>query len=136
MQIVCYLNFNGDCEAAFQFYEKCLGGKITGIFRYADMPPGADVPEGWSSKVMHATLVAGAAELMGADSPPTRYSKPQGVSVALQLEGAAEAEQIFHALSEGARITMPLAETFWAERFGMLVDRFGIPWMINCGKPA
>jgi PhnB protein len=87
-------------------------------------------------KLMHATLVAGDQVLMGADAPPGRYQKPEGVSVAINLDDVAKSERIFHALAEGGTVQMPIQETFWAERFGMLTDQFGIPWMVNCGKAA
>jgi PhnB protein len=73
--------------------------------------------------------------LMGSDAPPDRYQKTQGTTVALGVDSAEEAERIFHALAENGTVTMPISETFWAVRFGMLNDQFGIPWMINCEKP-
>jgi PhnB protein len=131
-----YLNFNSQCEAAFKFYEKCLGGKIEGKFPYGGSPMAKDVPADWQNKLMHATLVIGDQVLMGADAPPGRYQKPEGFSVAIGLNDVAKAERIFRALSEGATIQMPIQETFWAVRFGMLTDQFGIPWMVNCEKAA
>jgi PhnB protein len=136
MKLNSYLNFNGQCEAAFKFYEKCLGGKIEGAFPYGESPMSKDVPADWQKKLMHATLVAGDQVLMGADAPPGRYQKPEGFSVAINLKDAAKSERIFHALAEGGTVKMPIQETFWAERFGMLTDQFGIPWMINCEKAA
>jgi len=135
MQLNPYLTFNGQCETAFRFYEKCLGAKIDAIFPWEGTPAAKHVPADWGSKVMHATLSLGGQELMGVDVPPDGYKKPQGFSVTLGFKDAAEAERAFHALAEGAIILMPIQETFWAVRFGTLVDRFGIPWMINCGKP-
>lgn len=81
---------------------------------------------------MHGTLTLGDQTLMGADSPPNQYEAPQGISMSLHARSATDAERVFSALAEGGRIVMPLGKTFWAERFGMLVDRFGIPWMVNC----
>jgi PhnB protein len=131
MQLGPYLTFNGQCETAFKFYENCLGGKIQGIFNWAGTPGAEMVPAEWRDKVMHATLVIGNFELMGTDAPPDQYKKPQGFSIMLEPKDAAEAERIFNQLSEKGTVKVPLAETFWAERFGMVVDQFDIPWMIN-----
>jgi PhnB protein len=81
---------------------------------------------------MHASLKAAGAVLMGSDAPPDRYKKPEGISVSIHVKEPAEAERIFHALAENGSVQMPIQETFWSVRFGMLVDRFGIPWMVNC----
>ncbi len=132
MQLSPYLSFNGQCEAAFKLYEQILGAKIEAIFPWEDSPIADHVPAEWRSKVMHARLVMGDQELMGADQPPDQYQKSQGFSVSIQLTDSAQAERIFKALAEGGTIQMPLEKTFWALRFGMLTDRFGIPWMINC----
>jgi len=129
-----YLHFNGDCEAAFKFYEKCLGAKIEAMFPHEGTPAAEHVPPEWRRKIMHASLAVGGQFLMGSDAPPEHYQKPQGFSVTLGIEDVAEAERVFHALEEKGTVQMPLQETFWALRFGMLVDRFGIPWMVNCGK--
>lgn len=93
------------------------------------------VPKEWGKKIMHASLRVGGQSLMGADTPPGSYQAPHGFSVALHIEDPAEAERVFGALAEGGKIGMPIQETFWAHKFGMLVDRFGTPWMVNCGKP-
>ena len=136
MQLNPYLLFNGKCEAAFKFYEKCLGGKITTMMPHEGSPAAAHVSAEWLPKILHARLEVGDAVLMASDAPPGRQEKPQGFSVNIGVKDPAEAERIFHALSQGAAVTMPLAETFWAARFGMLTDRFGIPWMLNCEKAA
>ncbi len=136
MELNTYLHFDGHCEAAFKFYEKCLGGKIEGMFFWEGTPAAEQVPAEWRSKVMHVSLKAGDEVLMGADVPPDRYQKPQGFSVTVGVKDPAEAERIFHALAENGEVTMPIQKTFWAFRFGMLVDQFGIPWMVNCEKAA
>src|SRR5262245_37931141 len=136
MQINPYLYFNGDCEAAFKFYAQCLGGKIEAMMPHAGTPAEGHVPAEWRSKILHARLTAGDAVLMASDAPPGHFAKPQGFSVSIQIKDPVEAERIFQALAEGGSVQMPFAETFWAVRFGMLMDRFGIPWMINCPKPA
>jgi PhnB protein len=135
MQLVPYLSFNGQCKTAFQFYERVLGGKITGIFTYGETPAAEHVPPEARDRVIHVRLEAGDAVLMGADSP-TKYEPPRGICVSLHLKDTAQGERIFNALADGGTVQMPFEETFWAERFGMVTDRFGIPWMINCEKAA
>ena len=134
MKLNPYLQFNGDCETAFKFYEKCLGGKIVCMMKYEETPASEETPPDFRDKIIHVRMMLGEVALMGADSPPERYSKPSGIAVTLGIEEPAEAERVFKALSENGTITMPLEETFWAKRFGMLVDQFGTPWMINCEK--
>ena len=133
MQWNPYLTLDGQCEAAFQFYEQCLGGKIVTMMTYGDSPMAEQAPPGWRQKILHATFALDGQTLGGADVPPEYYQKAQGLSVALNLNDAAEAERVFQALAEEGMVQMPLQQTFWAARFGMLVDRFGTPWMINCG---
>ncbi len=135
MNLSPYLFFNGDCEAAFKFYEKVLGGKIDAMFTHEGTPAAKDVPPEWQKKILHARLLLRDWAVMASDAPPGRYSKPQGFSVSLEIETPEESERVFHALSEKGSVVMPIQETFWAKRFGMLTDRFGIPWMINCSKP-
>jgi PhnB protein len=130
-----YVNFKGDCEAAFHFYEQRLDGKPGPLFRYGGSPMADQAPPDWADKIMHASIVIGGQVLMGADVTPDRYEAPKGVSLSLHVTSAAEAERLFNGLAEGGRILMPLEQTFWAERFGMLVDRFGLSWMINCEAP-
>jgi PhnB protein len=136
MQLHAYLTFNGHCEAAFKFYERVLGGKIEVMMTHEGSPMAEHVPSDWRKKILHARMHVGDGVLMGSDAPPERYEKTQGFSVSLQIAGTAEAERIFHALAENGTVQMPLQQTFWAARFGMLVDRFGTPWMINCEGAA
>ena len=136
LKLTPYLSFDGHCEDAFKLYEKCLGGKITFMQTYGDSPMADQTPTEWRKRVMHATLSVGDQLLQGSDSPPGQYQKPQGFSIAIALSDATEAERIFKALSEDGKVQMPLEETFWALRFGYLIDRFGVPWMINCEKSA
>ena len=132
MQMNPYLSFKGDCEAAFKFYEQSLGGQLGAIFRYGGSPMAGDVPADWSDKVMHCSMTLGGQVLMGGDVAPDRYEAPKGFSLSLQIRNTAEAERIFHVLAKGGQVVVPLEKTFWAARFGMLMDRFGIPWLINC----
>src|ERR1700756_948822 len=134
MQLNPYLSFNGQCESAFKFYEKCLGGKILFMMTYGDSPMAEQTPPGWRNKILHATFAVGDDRLTGADALPETYQKPQGFSVTLSIGAPAEADRVFALLSEKGEVQLPIQETFWALRFGMLVDQFGTPWMINCGK--
>jgi PhnB protein len=136
MELNSYLTFNGQCEAAFKFYEQCLGGKIEAMMTHAGTPAEEHVPPEWRNKILHARLIVGKDVLMGSDAPPERYQEPKGFSVSLQLKNPADGERIFQALAENGTVRMPLQKTFWAARFGMLVDQFRIPWMINCDQPA
>lgn len=134
MKLNPYLTFTGRCEEAFKFYEKALGGKIEAMMTAVGTPMEKQVPSEWRNKIMHARMTVGSTVLMGSDAPPDRAEAMKGMSICLNIDEAAEAERTFHALSEKASITMPIQETFWARRFGMLIDQFGTPWMINCEK--
>jgi PhnB protein len=138
MNLNPYLFFNGECEAALKFYEQNLGGKIKAMMRHEGSPMEKHVPAEWRPKILHAALTLGDQTLMASDAPPDKYQKPEGFYVAINLKAkeTAEAERMFKVLSEAGSVQMPLQETFWAARFAMLTDRFGIPWMINCGDGA
>lgn len=136
MHLNSYLNFKGECEAAFKFYEKCLGGKIVGMMTHGESPMAGQVPPDWASKIMHARLLVGDQALMGSDAPPDRYQAPQGFYVSISVPMPTDADRVFNALAEKGTVQMPIQKTFWSARFGMLVDRFGIPWMVNCEQPA
>ena len=132
MQMTTYLSFRGQCEEAFKCYEETLGGEVGEIFRYAGTPLADQAPADWQDKVMHASLMIGDQVLMAGDVAPERYEEPKGFTLSLQMRDTTEAERVFLELSKGGKVVMPLEKTFWAARFGMLVDRFGIPWQINC----
>lgn len=132
MQLNPYLLFNGECEQALKFYEQTLGGKIESLIKFAGSPAAEHAPAGWGDKVLHATIKIDGNLVMASDAPPGHYEKPQGLSISISLDDRAKGESIFNALAEGGTTTMPFARTFWASGFGMCVDRFGIPWMVNC----
>jgi PhnB protein len=132
MDVNPYLNFNGNCEEAFRFYEKHLGGKIESIHTFAGSPMENQLPPEWGNKVMHIRMKVGTTVLMGSDAPGDRYQAPQGFSVSLNLKDESEADRVYAALSAKGKILMEIQQTFWAKRFAMFTDRFGIPWMINC----
>jgi PhnB protein len=136
MRINPYLEFNGQCEEAFKFYERCFNGKIEMMMTHAESPMADKVPVEWRNAILHARIVIGDRELLGSDRPPQDYKAPQGISVMLEIKDPVEAERVFHALEEKGTVRMPFQETFWAQRFGMVVDRYGIPWLINCEKVA
>jgi PhnB protein len=136
MKLYPYLSFNDECEAAFKFYEQCLGGKIEMMTTFGDSPMAAQTPPDKLDKIMHVTLTVGDMVLMGSDAPPDSFEKPQGFSVSLVFDDPAEAERIFNALAENGTVQMPIQATFWSPKFGMLIDRFGTPWMINCDLPS
>jgi len=131
MHITPYLSFAGNCEEAFTFYESALDGKITFLMRNREAPPAMSSPDR-AEKIMHATFTFAGGVLMGSDTPPAHYVPPAGTWVSVSLSNPDQAETIFAALSPGGRITLPIQQTFWARRFGMVTDRFGTPWMINC----
>ena len=139
MQMHVYVGFNGQCEAAFKFYERCLGAKPGPMFRYEGSPMANTVPPEWQSKIMHASLTVGEQVLLGADLGPDKYEEPKGFSLSLQMTSAREADAVFRELAKEGRVLMPIEKTFWAERFGVVVDRFGVQWLINCegdGQPS
>ncbi|MEL1265773.1 VOC family protein [Pseudoxanthomonas putridarboris] len=137
MNVNPYLVFDGDCEAAFTFYAKATGGELGPLMRFGESPGCEDMPASHKDKIMHTYVTFGQTVLMGSDNHPDYpYEGVKGCSVALAVGSVAEAERVFAALSEGGQVTMPLDQTFWAVRFGMLVDRFGVPWMVNCEKDA
>lgn len=132
MQLNPYLSFNGQCAAAFKFYEQSLRGKIVMMMTHGDSPMADQSPAEWRDRIMHVRLEVGDRVLMGGDAPPDRAGKCSGFCVSISLDEPAEAERVFHALAEKGEVQMPIQPTFWSVRFGMLVDQFGIPWMVNC----
>ena len=131
MQINPYLFFDSNCEAAFKFYEKVLGGKIELMLRNSEGPPEMESAPDRKDKIMHARMSIDGEVLMASDAPPDRFHKPQGFAVSLTVGDPAEAERKFEALSEGGSVNMPFGKTFFSKGFGMCVDQFGIPWMVN-----
>jgi len=135
MSFNAYLSFNGDCAEAFRYYEKHLGGKIDALITHRETPAAAQTPPDWQDKIIHASMSLNGTMLMGGDAPPQMYQPLAGFSVNIVLPTPEDAERVFKALSDGGKVNMPMAETFWAQRFGMATDRFGVPWMVNCFKP-
>ena len=137
MQAHPYLNFPGTCAEAFRFYVGLFGAAIDMEMTHGGTPMADMVPPDWQDKIMHIQMrTPDGMVLMGSDAPPPYYAKPQGFAVSLQMGDPAEAERVYAALAEGGEVRMELQKTFWAERFAMLSDRFGIPWIINCAGSA
>ncbi|MGH8190938.1 MAG: VOC family protein [Rhodanobacteraceae bacterium] len=139
MQIVSYLFFKDNAAEAFDFYTKCLGGKIAMKVTMGEMPDTGNLPAETRGLIAHVRLEAGDAVLMGSDwcNPVAGpYPGIHGNAVSLSMDTPAEAEHVFKALGEGGKVTMPIAETSWALRFGMLTDRYGAYWMVNCSHPG
>jgi PhnB protein len=136
MQLYPHLTFDGRCEEAFGFYEKHLHGKTVFLMRYENTPVDLEAPSDWGNKISHATFALGEFLLFGSDALPGQYRKPEGFLLQFNLSDPLEAERIFQALAGNGTVRQALEQTFWALRFGIVVDPFDIPWMINCEKPA
>ncbi len=136
MDINTYLIFDGTCAEAVQFYEKVLGGKIVMMMSFGEMPGDMPMSADAKKRIAHARLAIGDKFLMASDCPPGRAEAAKGFNLNISVKEPAEADRLFKELSADGTITMPIQETFWAKRFGMLFDRFGTPWMVNCEKAA
>ena len=134
MRINPYLSFRGQCREAFTFYARTFGGSIDMIMTQGESPIADQLPPESRNAVMHAQMRVGDQVLMGGDAP-AGSGTPSGFCVTLNLDTVAEAERLYAALADGGTAVMPIAETFWAQRFGIVHDRYGTPWMINCLKP-
>jgi PhnB protein len=132
MTLTPHLSFNGQCEAAFQFYERCLGGKITTLLTWGDSPMAAPGLPEMQHKILHATLMLDGSLLAGSDVPPAQYQRPQGCHVLIGIDDPVKGERMFNALAENGTVQMPFQKTFWARGFGALTDQFGVSWEINC----
>ncbi|HET7109240.1 MAG TPA: VOC family protein [Gemmatimonadales bacterium] len=128
MRLDIYLNYPGNCEAAFRFYEQHLGGKITGVSRHGEQPGSSNLPAEWNGKILHARIEIGNSVLMGADIPSAEPMR--SAYLTLTVDSAEQAERLYALLSDGGQIFMKMEETFFALRFAMLRDRFGTSWML------
>ena len=134
MNLNPYLAFDGRCREAFEFYEKVLRGHIAFIQTIGESPIASTMPAGALDRIMHVTLQIGDQVLQGADAPPGQFTTPAGFCVALHFDDVAEGDRAFNALSQNGKVQMPFQATFWAKGFGMLIDQFGTPWIINAGQ--
>jgi PhnB protein len=130
MELYTHLNFGGNCEEAFRFYEKQLGGKITVMMKKTELPPGYPVEPGTENDVVHARMSVAGVELIANDVPRSHFKPIRSSYLYLSVDSSEEAERIYATLAEGGEIGMPLAETFFATRFAQLRDRFGTLWTI------
>ena len=133
MIVQAYLSFDGRCEEAVEFYRRTLGAEVTMLMRFKespDPPPPGMVPPGAENKVMHASLRIGEATVMASDGRCTGAPSFQGFSLSLDAKDDADAKRLFDALSEGGKVQMPLGKTFFASSFGVVADKFGVPWMV------
>ncbi len=133
MRADVYLNYNGNCEDAFRFYEQHLGGKIASVARHATAP-NPRLPDEWKEKVLHARLELANLVIMGADIPGAEPMR--SAYVTLTVDTASEAERVYKLLADGGQIFMKMEETFFASRFAMLRDRFGTSWMLLHEHPG
>ena len=132
MQVQAYLNFGGRCEEALTFYKESIGAEVANLMRWKESPdPLMKAPADYAEKIMNATFRIGATTLMADDGMRQEKIEYKGFTLAIEVANDAEAKRVFVALGEGGKVQMPLAKTFWTSSFGMLTDKFGVPWMVN-----
>ena len=132
MKVQAYISFDGRCEEALEFYKKRIGAEVTGLMRWKESPDAAmQAPPGYEEKIMNAAFRIGETDLMADDGMGEKHAEFKGMSLAIEVADDAEAKRVFTALGEGGNVTMPLLKTFWTSSFGMLTDKFGVPWMVN-----
>ena len=132
MKVQAYVTFSGRCEEALEFYKKSIGAEVTGLLRWKDCPDaGMKPPPGFEEKIMNATFRIGETDLMADDGMDEKAAEFKGMTLAIEVADDAEAKRVFTALGESGSVTMPLMKTFWTSSFGMLTDKFGVPWMVN-----
>ena len=136
MKVQAYVTFGGRCEEALEFYRKSIGAEVTSLLRWKESPD-ADMkgPPGYEEKIMNAAFRIGETDLMADDGMGERQAEFKGMTLAIEVADDAEAKRVFTALGEGGSVTMPLMKTFWTTSFGMLTDKFGVPWMVNVAAP-
>ena len=132
MKVQAYVTFGGRCEEALEFYKKAVGAEVKNLLRWKDSPDAAmQPPPGYEEKVMNASFRIGDSELMADDGMGAKGVEFKGMTLVLTVADDAEAKRVFTALGEDGSVQMPLAKTFWTSSFGMLTDKFGVPWMVN-----
>ncbi len=136
MKVQAYVTFGGRCEEALEFYRKSIGAEVTGLLRWKDSPDAnMKGPPGYEEKVMNAAFRIGETELMADDGMGEQQAEFKGMTLAIEVANDAEAKRVFTALGDGGSVQMPLMKTFWTSSFGMLTDKFGVPWMVNVAAP-
>ena len=137
MKIQAYLSFGGRCEEALEFYKKSIGAEVTSLMRWKESPDAAmKPPPGFEEKIMNAAFRIGETQLMADDGIGPKQAEFKGMSLVIEVADDAEAKRVFTALGEGGTVTMPLVKTFWSSSFGVLNDKFGVPWMVNVETPT
>ena len=136
MKVQAYINFGGRCEEALEFYKKSIGAKVTSLMRWKGSPDkDMKVPSGYEEKIMNAAFRIGETQLMADDGMAGQEAEFKGMTLVIEVADDAEAKRVFTALGEGGSVQMPLMKTFWTSSFGMLIDKFGVPWMVNAEAP-
>ena len=136
MKVQAYITFGGRCEEALEFYKKSIGAEVTGLMRWKESPDAAmKPPPGFEEKIMNAAFRIGETQLMADDGMGPKQAEFKGMSLVIEVADDAEAKRVFTALGEDGSVQMPLAKTFWTSSFGMLTDKFGVPWMVNVEAP-
>lgn len=136
MQVQPYLSFDGRCDEALEFYRKAVGAEVTMLMRFKESPEPAMTPPGAEDKVLHCSFRIGTTELMASDGECGGKANFSGISLALSAPSEAEAKRLFDGLAEGGKVGMALTPTFFSPAFGMVVDRFGVTWMVVADQPA
>lgn len=132
MKVQAYITFGGRCEEALEFYKKSIGAEVSGLMRWKESPDkDMKPPPGYEEKVMHAAFRIGDTQLMADDGMGEKSPEFRGMTLVIEVADDAEAKRVFTALGEDGNVTMPLMKTFWTSSFGMLTDKFGVPWMVN-----
>ena len=136
MKVQAYISFTGRCEEALEFYKKSIGAEVTSLMRWKESPDAAmKAPPGFEEKIMNAAFRIGETELMADDGMGGKTAAFNGMTLVIEVADDAQAKRVFTALGEGGNVTMPLMKTFWTSSFGMLTDKFGVPWMVNVQAP-
>ena len=136
MKVQAYVTFGGRCEEALEFYKTAIGAEVTGLMRWKDSPdPVMKPPPGFDNKIMNAAFRIGDTQLMADDGMAEKPADFKGMTLAIGVADDAEAKRVFAALGEGGHVTMPLMKTLWTSSFGMLTDKFSVPWMVNVEAP-
>ena len=136
MKVQAYITFAGRCEEALEFYKKSIGAEVTSLLRWKECPDGGmKPPPGYENKIMNAAFRIGETDLMADDGMGENTAEFKGVTLVIEVADDAQAKRFFTALGEGGNVTMPLMKTFWTSSFGMLTDKFGVPWMVNVTAP-
>jgi PhnB protein len=137
MKVESLISFGGRCEEALEFYKKAVGAEVTALMRWKESPDTAmKPPVGFEEKIMHANFRIGETKLMADDGMGDEAAEFKGMTLAIEAADDAEAKRVFTALGEGGNVSMPLTSTFWTSSFGMLTDKFGVPWVVNVTAPT